>query len=257
MYLFKNSLNNWIFGGTPASICPAGAYRIEPNSDRSAVSIISISGDMIVHRLIPVTKFLDATGTPYTDWAAFIAATAGFFDAPTSTDSNSASILTSVQVMDDWDEFDRAKVNLIVGQAGVSANSGNKDATTQRVVVATDDVNVAAIKTAVVNSPVPVTGTVALGTSRLIPSASGVQMNRHKITVQLLSANLSGNTTFAPEASADGTNWDVLTQNETDISHTLVDDAPFFRTYEVDKGAYIRWNMAGVTTGDVAYVINN
>ena len=25
MYLFKNSLNNWIFGGTPASICPAGA----------------------------------------------------------------------------------------------------------------------------------------------------------------------------------------------------------------------------------------
>lgn len=101
------------------------------------------------------------------------------------------------------------------------------------------------------------TGTVALGTSRLIPSASGVQMNRHKITVQLLSANLSGNTTFAPEASADGTNWDVLTVNETDISHTLVDDAPFYRTYEVDKGSYIRWNMAGATTGDVAYKINN
>jgi len=82
-------------------------------------------------------------------------------------------------------------------------------------------------------------------------------MNRHKITVQLLSANLSGDTTFAPEASADGTNWDVLTENETDISHTLVDDAPFFRTYEVDKGAYIRWNMAGSTTGDVAFKINN
>jgi len=107
------------------------------------------------------------------------------------------------------------------------------------------------------NAPVQTSGTIALATSRYIPSSSGVQMNRHKITVQLLSANLSGDTTFAPEASADGTNWDVLTENETDISHTLVDDAPFFRTYEVDKGAYIRWNMAGSTTGDVAFKINN
>lgn len=82
-------------------------------------------------------------------------------------------------------------------------------------------------------------------------------MNRDKIAIQMLSANLSGATTFAPEGSADGINWAVLTENETDISHTLVDDAPFFRTYEVDKGAYIRWNMAGSTTGDVAYKINN
>ena len=43
----------------------------------------------------------------------------------------------------------------------------------------------------------------------------------------------------------DGTNWDVLTENDTDIEHTLVDDTPFFRIYELDKDAYIRWNMAG------------
>jgi len=107
------------------------------------------------------------------------------------------------------------------------------------------------------NAPVQATGSVSLATSRYIPTSAGVQMNREKISIQLLSTNLSANTTFSPEASADGTNWDVLTENETDITHTLVDDAPFFRTYEVDKGAYIRWNMAGATTGDVAYKINN
>lgn len=44
----------------------------------------------------------------------------------------------SLSVIDDWDESDRAKVNLIVGQAGVQGGSGAVSATTQRVVLATD-----------------------------------------------------------------------------------------------------------------------
>jgi len=44
----------------------------------------------------------------------------------------------SLNVMDDWDEADRAKVNPIVGQAGVQGGSGAVSATTQRVVLATD-----------------------------------------------------------------------------------------------------------------------
>jgi len=51
--------------------------------------------------------------------------------------SNSA-IQTAVEIMDDWDESDRAKVNNIVGQAGVDGNSGNVSAKTQRVVLAND-----------------------------------------------------------------------------------------------------------------------
>lgn len=51
---------------------------------------------------------------------------------------NVATILSSIQIMDDWDETDRAKVNLIVGQAGVAGGSGTVGATTQRVCVATD-----------------------------------------------------------------------------------------------------------------------
>lgn len=44
----------------------------------------------------------------------------------------------SLSVLDDWDETDRAKVNIIVGQAGVQGGSGTVSANTQRVVLATD-----------------------------------------------------------------------------------------------------------------------
>lgn len=46
--------------------------------------------------------------------------------------------VASLAVLDDWDESDRAKVNPIVGQAGVQGGSGAVSATTQRVVLATD-----------------------------------------------------------------------------------------------------------------------
>ena len=46
---------------------------------------------------------------------------------------------TALEIIDDWDESDRAKVNLIAGQAGVAAGSGAVDALTPRVILATDD----------------------------------------------------------------------------------------------------------------------
>lgn len=49
-----------------------------------------------------------------------------------------ANIEASAAVMDDWDEADRAKVNPIVGQAGVAGDTGSSGATTQRFVMATD-----------------------------------------------------------------------------------------------------------------------
>jgi hypothetical protein len=53
-------------------------------------------------------------------------------------ETNSGAILTSLQIIDDWDESDRAKVNLIVGSAGVQGDTGIVTANTQRVVLATD-----------------------------------------------------------------------------------------------------------------------
>lgn len=46
--------------------------------------------------------------------------------------------VVALQIIDDWDETDRCKVNPISGQAGVAAGSGTTGATTQRVVLATD-----------------------------------------------------------------------------------------------------------------------
>jgi len=46
------------------------------------------------------------------------------------------AIRVATEIMDDWDESDRAKVNLIVGQAGVAAGAGATGATVQRVVQA-------------------------------------------------------------------------------------------------------------------------
>lgn len=60
-------------------------------------------------------------------------------------EGSAAAEAASLSIIDDWDESDRAKVNPIVGQAGVAANSGNKDALTQRVVLATDDIPLAAV----------------------------------------------------------------------------------------------------------------
>ncbi len=51
---------------------------------------------------------------------------------------NLAAIAASASVLDDWDETDRAKVNIIVGQAGVAAGTGVDGATVQRVTLATN-----------------------------------------------------------------------------------------------------------------------
>jgi hypothetical protein len=61
------------------------------------------------------------------------------------------AIKTAVEIVDDWDETNRAKVNPIVGQAGVAAGTGALGVTVQRVTVATDD-SVATDLTAVKNA---------------------------------------------------------------------------------------------------------
>lgn len=56
---------------------------------------------------------------------------------------NLAGAATSLAIMDDWDEADRAKVNLIVGQAGIAAGAGAVGATVPRMTLASDDPAVA------------------------------------------------------------------------------------------------------------------
>jgi hypothetical protein len=72
--------------------------------------------------------------------AASLPLPTGASTSANQTTANTAlsGIQTAVEIMDDWDESDRAKVNPIVGQAGVAGGSGALGATTQRVVLATD-----------------------------------------------------------------------------------------------------------------------
>lgn len=92
-------------------------------------------------------------------------------------DENSAAIAASLAIIDDWDESDRAKVNPIVGQAGVAGGSGVVSAATQRVVLATD-----------VGLP---SGTNLLGQAALEKTASSSLSNvaSSATSVQLLAAN--------------------------------------------------------------------
>ncbi len=84
-------------------------------------------------------KFVDVSNTP-----AVRVANADGTNIGSSAPSGSATFAeqqsqtTALQIMDDWDESDRAKANIIVGQAGVAAGAGAVSATVQRVVLATD-----------------------------------------------------------------------------------------------------------------------
>lgn len=60
--------------------------------------------------------------------------------------ANQALMLTSLQVMDDWDELNRVKINAIVGQTGIAAGAGAVDATVPRMTLASDDPAVAALE---------------------------------------------------------------------------------------------------------------
>lgn len=196
---------------------------------------------------IALTKRDDGGFTVTTENSTYYASSIQYHGTTVGVSLYSRGITTSLYRPEEWTINSVSGFTTVVqvcnalDSAGVSLSSGN----------------ISEVLDTLEDTPVQTTGTVALGTSRYIPSTAGVKMNRHKVSVQLLSANLSGETTFVPQGSSDGTNWDVLTENDTDISHTLADDVPFFRIYELDKDAYIRWVAAGSTTGDVAYVINN
>ena len=56
------------------------------------------------------------------------------------------AIKTALEIIDDWDESDRAKVNPIVAQVGVTGGAGAVAANTQRVTLASDDPAVAALQ---------------------------------------------------------------------------------------------------------------
>lgn len=94
------------------------------------------------------------------------------------------------------------------------------------------------------------TGSISLATVREIV---GVTPQRSEFTIQLLSANLSADTTVNLQLSLDKTNWDNAVESGSDIALTLSDDVPLVRSFAVDAGIYFKVLFAGATTGTVAY----
>lgn len=59
--------------------------------------------------------------------------------ADANVKSDTAKIVTAAEIMDDWDETNRAAVNIIPSQSGVAAFTGNASVNTIRTVTAADD----------------------------------------------------------------------------------------------------------------------
>lgn len=57
----------------------------------------------------------------------------------TTIDTDTSGMATSLAILDDWDESDRAKVNLIASQAGITGGAGAVAANTPRITLASDD----------------------------------------------------------------------------------------------------------------------
>lgn len=99
--------------------------------------------DSVNHRWnVAVGNTVTVTG-PLTDTqlrASAVPVSAATLPLPTgaATLAEQQTQTASLSVLDDWDESDRAKVNPIVGQAGIQGGAGAVSANTTRVAIATD-----------------------------------------------------------------------------------------------------------------------
>lgn len=119
---------------------PAGANNI---GDVDVASIAA--GDNNIGNVDVVTVPADPFGAN-ADAAATAGGTGSIQAKLRLATSQLDAIKTALEIVDDWDESDRAKVNLIVGQAGVAAGAGAVGATTQRMILASDDPAVTALQ---------------------------------------------------------------------------------------------------------------
>ena len=76
--------------------------------------------------------------------------------------ANDDPAVVALQILDDWDETNRAAVNLVSGQAGVAAGNGTVSASTLRVTVASDTTGVLSVDDNGSSLTVDTTGTAGL-----------------------------------------------------------------------------------------------
>lgn len=160
---------------------------------------------------------------------------------------NLAAAATSLAIIDDWDETDRAKVNPIVGQAGIAGNAGATSATTTRVVLVNDQA------TATVPLLVrPTDGSAAKTPFDLDLDTSGATASRQSMGLGLATpvgaVPLTGQAFSGPinAASVYVEGFSSTVANGTPVR---AEDAPFGATEPVMVAGVVRADSPGTDTG--------
>jgi len=200
-------------GGTESS-----ALRVTVANDSTGVLSVDDNGSSLtVDGTVNIGTFPDNEPFNANQWGG--TAVAGGSGAATSGSPRIISATDSpdviaLQIIDDWDESDRAKVNPIVGQAGVQGGAGASTATTQRVAIATD---ANAISGTVTANPATSYGktityvSVAQGAAGTTVLASASPGNKHKILGAVLTMSLAGTLKFTDGAGDLTGAMDILT----------------------------------------------
>jgi len=98
-----------------------------------------------------------------------------------------------------------------------------------------------------------ISGSIVLSTIR----SFGRTINTKKtFSIQLLSSNLSADTTCRLQFSLDKTNWCNAQESGADVTFILANNTVLIKSFESDPELFWRILFDGVTTGTVNYIIN-
>lgn len=166
----------------------------------TTIAADDIGGGVLVQRVKPA---IGADGT-----AVDVSAGAGAVGTGVQrmTLASDDPAVASLSVLDDWDESDRAKVNLIVGQAGIAAGAGASGATVPRVTLASDSPGIITTGTAGSASAVVLTvqGVASMTPLLVTPSSVALPANQSVNLAQVGGTN-SVNGGLAGSQSVGGT----------------------------------------------------
>lgn len=169
--------------------------------------------------------------------------------------SNDPAVV-ALQIMDDWDESDRAKVNPIVGQAGIAAGTGGDGPTVPRVSLATDvplpagtnnigDVDVLTLPSQAYSASATFTPAAASHTAGDVNGTaqqfSSIGPSGGRIMITTATIEIDGGT-------AEATAWRLYLFNVTPPS-ALADDDPFVLA-SGDRASYLGYVELG-TAADI------
>lgn len=171
--------------------------------------------------------------------------------------TNTGNAATALQVIDDWDEADRAKVNPIVGQAGIAAGAGAVGATVPRVTLASDDPAVALLGTMDTDTGNIATSVAAINTNTALSGykrASGLAASGTVAMVSAVAAKKIRIHALALFATSTTVTNVYVANDDNDILGDATNPISLSKTASGDDiaGFVLPWNPGGWCETDTA-----